>query len=91
MTPTPMTSKPLPTMRHKPIPIDQRGMLKPAEIAKLSRVLHEACSRRQASPDSEEAKELALTLLALHNAGMVGEADLMETVAFRRLDSDAGE
>jgi hypothetical protein len=63
-----------------------RGLLKPADIARLQRVFDEACKRREAHPDSVEARELALTLLALHNAGMVEEEMLMEAVGFRRLE-----
>ena len=63
-----------------------RGLLKPAEVATLQRVFDEACRRREAHPDSADARELALTLLALHNAGMVDEEMLMEAVGFRRLE-----
>ncbi|WP_245331048.1 hypothetical protein [Mesorhizobium sophorae] len=44
------------------------------------------CRRREAHPESAEARELALTLLALHNAGMVEEDMLMKAVGFRRLE-----
>lgn len=64
----------------------ERGLLKPAEVASLQRVFDEACRRREAHPDSAEAREIALTLLALHNAGMVEEDMLMEAVGFRRLE-----
>jgi hypothetical protein len=73
-------------MAFKPIPVQERGLLKPAEIAALCRVFDEACKMRNALPDSEEAKEIALTLLALRNAGMVSEDALREAVAFRRID-----
>jgi len=63
-----------------------RGLLKPAEVATLQRVFDEACRRREAHPESAEARELALTLLALHNAGMVEEDMLIEAVGFRRLE-----
>jgi hypothetical protein len=63
-----------------------RGLLKPADIAKLQRVFDEACRRREAHPDSTDAREIALNLLALHNAGMVEEEMLMEAVGFRRLE-----
>jgi hypothetical protein len=63
-----------------------RGLLKPGDIARLQRVFDEACLRREAQPDSPEAREIALTLLALHNAGMVDEEMLMEAVGFRRLE-----
>ena len=38
------------------------------------------------TPNSAEAREIALNLLALHNAGMVDEDMLMEAVGFRRLE-----
>lgn len=63
-----------------------RGLLRPDDIARLQRVFDEACSRRDVHPDSAEAREIALNLLALHNAGMVDEDMLMETVGFRRLE-----
>ncbi|GLQ80631.1 hypothetical protein GCM10007881_41500 [Mesorhizobium huakuii] len=63
-----------------------RGLLKPADIARLQRVFDEACLRRAARPDSPEAREIALTLLALHNAGMVDEEMLTDAVGFRRLE-----
>jgi hypothetical protein len=70
-----------------PKSIDERGLLRPADIAKLQRVFDEACRHRHASPDSDDAKDIALTLLALHNAGMVDETMLMDAVAFPRIDS----
>ncbi|PBB67580.1 hypothetical protein CK228_17420 [Mesorhizobium sp. WSM4312] len=63
-----------------------RGLLKPGDIAKLQRVFDEACLRREARPDSAEAREIALNLLALHNAGMVDEEMLVQAVGFRRLE-----
>lgn len=63
-----------------------RGLLKPADIARLQRVFDEACLRRAARPDLPEAREIALTLLALHNAGMVDEEMLTDAVGFRRLE-----
>jgi hypothetical protein len=69
-----------------PKSIYDRGLLRPADIARLQRVFDEACKRREAHPDSADARELALTLLALHNAGMVDEEMLMEAVGFRRLE-----
>ena len=69
-----------------PKSVYDRGLLKPAEVATLQRVFDEACRRREAHPESAEARELALTLLALHNAGMVEEDMLMEVVGFRRLE-----
>ncbi|UVK42707.1 hypothetical protein BPNPMPFG_004415 [Mesorhizobium sp. AR07] len=69
-----------------PKSVYDRGLLKPADIAKLQRVFDEACRRREALPDSADAREIALNLLALHNAGMVDEDMLMEAVGFRRLE-----
>jgi len=61
----------------------ERGLLRPAEVAKLQRVFDEACRTRHLIPDSEGGRELALTLLALHNAGMVDEDILTAAVAFQ--------
>jgi|GEM_PF-1568920 len=69
-----------------PKSIYDRGLLKPAEVATLQRVFDEACRRREAHPESPEARELALTLFALHNAGMVDEDMLMAAVGFRRIE-----
>ena len=69
-----------------PKSVYDRGLLKPAEVATLQRVFDEACRQREAHPESAEARELALTLLALHNAGMVEEDMLKEAVGFRRLE-----
>jgi hypothetical protein len=69
-----------------PKSVYDRGLLKPDEVATLQRVFDEACRRREAHPESPEAREIALTLLALHNAGMIEEDMLMETVGFRRLE-----
>ena len=64
-------------------PIYNRGNLRPSEIGMLRRVLGAACLNRRIDSDSEEANELALTLLALFNAGMVDERSLTDAVAFR--------
>jgi len=69
-----------------PKSIYDRGLLKPAQVATLQRVFDEACRRREAHPESPEAREIALTLLALHNAGMVDEDMLMAAVGFRRVE-----
>jgi hypothetical protein len=63
-------------------PIYNRGNLRPTQIAMLRRVLEVACLNRQVDPDSDDGKELALTLLALFNAGMVDEVSLTDAVAF---------
>lgn len=68
-----------------PKSVYDRGLLKPDEVAKLKRVFDEACLRRDIEPSSEEARELALTVLALHNAGMINEDELTATVGFRRI------
>ncbi|MFB9982356.1 hypothetical protein ACFSQQ_31745 [Mesorhizobium kowhaii] len=69
-----------------PKSVYDRGLLKPSEVATLQRVFDEACRRREVHPESAEARELALTLFALHNAGMIDEDMLMEAVGFRRLE-----
>ncbi len=61
-----------------------RGLLRPSDIARLQRVFDATCQSRSAPPDSPEAKEVALTLLALHNAGMDDEQMLLDAVAFSR-------
>ena len=70
-----------------PKSVHDRGILKPSDIAKLQRIFDEACALVEASPDSEEAREIALTILALHNAGMVDEETLRDAVCFRRPES----
>lgn len=62
--------------------IDNRGLLRPFEIERLTRVLLSACTQRGIDPDSEGARDLALNLLALHNAGMTDEDMLVNAVAF---------
>ena len=69
-----------------PKSVYDRGLLKPAEVATLQRVFDEACRRREVHPESAEAREIALNLLALHNAGMIDEDMLREAVGFRRLE-----
>lgn len=67
-----------------PKSVYDRGLLKPVEIARLQRVFDVACRRRQARPDSDDAREIALTILALHNAGMTDEAMLLDAIGFPR-------
>lgn len=62
----------------------ERGLLRPDDLAKLQRVFDRACEKRVIHPESENARELALTLLALHNAGMVDEEMLTSAVAYQR-------
>ena len=63
-------------------PIHERGLLRPVEIARLKRVFDQACKARHVVPESENGREIALTLLALHNAGMVDEEMLAAAVAY---------
>jgi len=62
----------------------ERGLLRPDDLARLQRVFDHACVKRAIHPESENARELALTLLALHNAGMVDEEMLTAAVAYQR-------
>ncbi len=62
--------------------IHDRGLLRPVDLAKLQRVFDKACRNCQALPDSEEAKEIALRLLALHDAGLVDENLLVASTSF---------
>lgn len=64
-----------------PKSVYDRGLLKPDEVARLQRVFDEACRRRQALPDSRMAREIALTILTLHNAGMTDEATLVDAAS----------
>lgn len=64
------------------VSINHRGLLRPFEIERLTRVFVEACAQRKIDPESEAAKDLALNLLALYNAGMKDEAMLVSAVAF---------
>jgi len=67
----------------------ERGLLRPADVAMLQRVFDEACVIRDAHPDSEEARDIALNILALHNAGMQQEDELRSAIGFRRVDAKA--
>jgi hypothetical protein len=67
-----------------PKDVYDRGLLRPYEVARLQRVFNKACRAREVVPDSEEGRELALTLLALHNAGMVDEDMLSSAIAYPR-------
>jgi hypothetical protein len=69
-----------------PRSFDERGLLRPADVAKLQRVFDKACLSREILPDTDDAKDIALTLLALHNAGMTSEEMLIDAVAFPRLN-----
>lgn len=68
-------------------PIHNRGLLRPADMARLQRVFDATCERRSAHPDSPEAREVALTVLALHNAGMDDEQMLLDAMAFPRSET----
>ena len=70
-----------------PKSVHDRGILRPVDIEKLRRIFDEACVLVGANPDSEEAREIALTILALHNAGMVDEETLRDAVCFPRPES----
>lgn len=67
-----------------PKSIYDRGLLKPDEVAKLQRVFDAACIARLALPDSHEARDIALDILALHHAGMEDEQALHDAISFRR-------
>lgn len=67
-----------------PKSIYQRGILKPAEIAILKRVFDEACKAGHIEPESDTARETALTILALYNAGLVDEQSLRNAVCIER-------
>ncbi|MBE7183002.1 MAG: hypothetical protein INR68_01180 [Methylobacterium mesophilicum] len=62
----------------------ERGLLRPVEIERLKRVFDRACAAREVMAESEEGKELALTILALHNAGMADEEALIAALAYQR-------
>jgi hypothetical protein len=65
--------------------IHDRGVLKPVDLAKLQRVFDEACRNCEAEPDSDDAREIALRLLVLHDAGLVEEELLVAATSFRPL------
>ena len=67
-----------------PKAIHDRGLLRPVDIARLQRVFDEVCRRREVLPETEEAREIALTLMALYEGGMTDEAMLVSALAFRR-------
>ncbi|PZO82438.1 MAG: hypothetical protein DI629_00600 [Mesorhizobium amorphae] len=64
--------------------VQDRGTLRPVEIGRLKRVFDRACLLRHVQPETDEAKELALQILALHNAGMVDEEMLSAAIAYSR-------
>jgi hypothetical protein len=67
-----------------PKAIHDRGLLRPVDIARLQRVFDEVCRRRDVLPESAEAREIALTLLALYEGGMTNEEMLLCALAFPR-------
>jgi hypothetical protein len=73
-----------------PKSIYDRGLLKPGEVAKLQRVFDALCATRGALPDSTEARDIALDILALHHAGMEDETALLDALSFRRERPKAG-
>ena len=70
-----------------PKSVHDRGVLKPADIAMLQRIFDEACKVGNVDPRSGDAREIALTILALHNAGMADEQTLRDAVCFHRPDA----
>jgi hypothetical protein len=67
-----------------PKAIHDRGLLRPVDISKLQRVFDAVCRRRNVPPETPEAREIALTLLALYEGGMTDEAMLLAATAFPR-------
>lgn len=67
-----------------PKAIHDRGLLRPVEISKLQRVFDEVCRSREVLPESAQAREIALTLLALYEGGMTDEEMLLSATAFPR-------
>lgn len=67
-----------------PKPIHDRGLLRPVDVSRLQQVFDEVCRRRDIVPETEEAREVALTLLALYEGGMTDEDMLLAALAFRR-------
>jgi hypothetical protein len=67
-----------------PNSIYDRGVLKPTEIAKLKRVFDEACRVGHIEQETSRARDTALTILALYNAGMVDEQSLREATCIER-------
>ena len=70
-------------MPGRPKALFERGILRPRELALLQRVLVAACDRRGCTPESDEGQELTLTIIALYEAGMVDERELLDAVAYR--------
>ena len=67
-----------------PKAIHDRGLLRPIDIERLQRVFDEVCRRREVPPQTQEAREIALTLLALYEGGMTDEDALLSATAFPR-------
>jgi hypothetical protein len=65
-----------------PKQIHNRGLLRPADMQRLQRVFDEVCRRREVLPEIPDAREIALTLLALYEGGMTGEDMLVSAMAF---------
>lgn len=55
----------------------------PRDVAMLARVFDDARRCHRFRENSEEAKEMALRLLTLFNAGMVEEAELRNVMSVR--------
>jgi hypothetical protein len=50
-------------------------------MLRLQRVFDEVCRRREVLPETPDAREIALTLLALYEGGMTGEDMLVSAMA----------
>ncbi|WP_315919135.1 hypothetical protein [Mesorhizobium sp. SP-1A] len=61
-------------------PVNDRGLFRPPDLARLQRAFDEACRCRGLLPDSPEARDMALTLLALHTSGVTDERRLLEAL-----------
>lgn len=61
-------------------PVNDRGLFRPSDLARLQRVFDEACRQCNVPPESPEARDMALTLLALHTAGITDEQRLVEAL-----------
>lgn len=62
--------------------VSLRGILRPNEIDILRRVVKDACVRRRCEVDSAGGREITLNVIALYEAGMVQEDELLDAVGF---------
>ncbi len=65
-------------------PVNERGLFRPSDLARLQRVFDEACRRSDVLPDSPEARDMALSMLALYGTGMADEKLLVEAILVNR-------